>query len=481
MANAVDALRKCADQLRVLGSTSTGLQVAEIATEACKAIREANWPDSDLQKSSFQGLSAALSDLAADLPEGSRLCAQGLIFAAETLAAAVQAGSASLKVGLGSELLSRQLAEPSEPGALTTSSVELTRLQCVEILAAGFFGLVSRSYFGEWRKRGVDEDPLDMSIFCFLKLWAYDCGKWNTKNFVLMGVLLYFYQASLLGNETLQVEKLTITRKAIGPNVAPDEHTIFCPFDLQQDGVSIHDFPDAAQHLQADFANEYLGGGVMSGGGSQEESMFVDFTELLATLLVVERMRPFEAVEIHGPKKFVEQNMMAARHLHKKDQFCRPVAEVGGPITTVAFDALCFNSHGTVTKWDQYKPPQLQRELRKCQAALGLPDAVVPSGTRRSFVSGNWGCGAFRGDLELKCVLQWISCSMEPSMTGLVYCPFDQHRQLTKAGLTKLVERLQGKAAVRTVLELLLRDDFQRASSTFAYLLEKLDAIDCGR
>ena len=36
--------------------------------------------------------------------------------------------------------------------------------------------------------------------------------------------------------------------------------------DLQSDGTSIHDFTGHA-HLQADCANEYLGGGVLSGGG----------------------------------------------------------------------------------------------------------------------------------------------------------------------------------------------------------------------
>lgn len=39
----------------------------------------------------------------------------------------------------------------------------------------------------------------------------------------------------------------------------------FCPVQLEQDGVSIHVF-QGEKHLQADFANAYLGGGVLGGG-----------------------------------------------------------------------------------------------------------------------------------------------------------------------------------------------------------------------
>lgn len=30
----------------------------------------------------------------------------------------------------------------------------------------------------------------------------------------------------------------------------------------------------------------------------------------------------------------------------------------------------------------------------------------------KSIVSGNWGCGAFNGDLHLKFIIQWLACSM---------------------------------------------------------------------
>lgn len=265
-----------------------------------------------------------------------------------------------------------------------------------------------------------------------------------------------------------------ITRKAIDNHaIVVPETMFFCPFDLQQDKVSIHEFVGEA-NLQADFANAYLGGGVLSGGGSQEESMFVEFTELLVTMFLVEKMHPFEAVEIAGAKKYVEHNMMGARHLERSEQFCRPV-DNGPEITTVALDAICFNRHGGVNKNQQYEPTHLLREVRKCLAATGLPTREDLSGRKRNFVTGLWGCGAFRGDMELKCIIQWVCCSIDPSVEKVVFCPWDQHAFLEGKGLLQLVDQLQGKVSVKKVLELLVEDqEYLSARSTFLYLLEKL-------
>merc|ERR1712157_188568 len=109
--------------------------------------------------------------------------------------------------------------------------------------------------------------------------------------------------------------------------------------------------------------------------------------------------------------------------------------------------------------------------MRKCSVALRMPSQVNQA-TMRSFVSGMWGCGAFRGDPELKCIIQWMSCSVEPSVQKLIFCPFDQHDQLVRSGLAELIGKLEGKIAVQRVLKLLTEDpDYLQTSSTFQYLL----------
>lgn len=40
----------------------------------------------------------------------------------------------------------------------------------------------------------------------------------------------------------------------------------------------------------------------------------------------------------------------------------------------------------------------------------------------KSVVTGNWGCGAFGGDLRLKFLIQWLACSL--AKKEMIYCPF---------------------------------------------------------
>lgn len=36
--------------------------------------------------------------------------------------------------------------------------------------------------------------------------------------------------------------------------------------------------------------------------------------------------------------------------------------------------------------------------------------------------TGNWGCGAFGGDLRIKFLVQWVACSLVG--LDMIYCPF---------------------------------------------------------
>lgn len=36
--------------------------------------------------------------------------------------------------------------------------------------------------------------------------------------------------------------------------------------------------------------------------------------------------------------------------------------------------------------------------------------------------TGNWGCGAFKGDVKLKFIIQWIACTLAKKV--MHYCPY---------------------------------------------------------
>lgn len=125
--------------------------------------------------------------------------------------------------------------------------------------------------------------------------------------------------------------------------------------------------------------------------------MFTECPELLACIYITEKMEPYEAVEIQGARRRVEHTM--GSRLLWPLQHCRAMERQGERIVAVALDAVSYRRRGAEK---QYWPDYIRQDLRKCRAAL------LPTGScERSFVTGLWGCGAFRGDPELKLIIQW--------------------------------------------------------------------------
>ena len=77
----------------------------------------------------------------------------------------------------------------------------------------------------------------------------------------------------------------------------------------------------------------------------------------------------------------------------------------------VAMDALCMTPN---TK--QFHVPAMMRELVKAYVAFkdDEEESVTDHSkeTRRPVSTGNWGCGTFGGDPQLKFILQWMACTV---------------------------------------------------------------------
>merc|ERR1712232_233259 len=61
---------------------------------------------------------------------------------------------------------------------------------------------------------------------------------------------------------------------------------------------------DSENNLQADFANQYLGGGALRGGNVQEEIRFAICPECFVGMLFCERLEDNEAIFITGTQQF---------------------------------------------------------------------------------------------------------------------------------------------------------------------------------
>ncbi|KAH9361598.1 hypothetical protein HPB48_001475 [Haemaphysalis longicornis] len=207
---------------------------------------------------------------------------------------------------------------------------------------------------------------------------------------------------------------------------------------------------------QVDFANKFIGGGVLGGGCVQEEIRFMICPEMIVSRLFTEALSPREVLVITGAEQYNVTSGYAG-----KDSWHRRCTEV------VAMDALCF-----VKPYEQYRPPNIRRELNKAYCGFMCPEK--PPAERSAIATGNWGCGAFRGDPQLKAIIQLMAASA--AGRRLAYFTFGDKR-LCK-NLSAMYDFLKGRRlTVGDLYELLvkysqhrLQQAGQSNTSLFEYL-----------
>jgi poly(ADP-ribose) glycohydrolase len=226
-------------------------------------------------------------------------------------------------------------------------------------------------------------------------------ARWPAELAKLRCVLTYFDRiAEATPRGRLTIERLVAAGRTAAQWAA--EPSPLLPLTVDAEGS----IEDAHGCRQVDFANRYLGGGVLSGGCVQEEIRFAVAPELCVAMIASPVMQAEEAIVVYGAERFA-QTQGYAQSLQHVGPFADPCAraEDGTPdIELVAIDAVDYRRRDATA---QYTEAVILRELGKARSgflrdARGLPIA-----------SGNWGCGAFGGDPPLKAVLQWLAASAE--------------------------------------------------------------------
>lgn len=177
---------------------------------------------------------------------------------------------------------------------------------------------------------------------------------------------------------------------------------------------------DAPGQWQADFANKNIGGGVLGHGAVQEEILFCIFPELIVTRLFVETLLPNEALLMIGAERYSQHKgyastfRFAGPYYDNTPVVAKALSNSGGygghgfyrDRTIFAFDALHFK-HGSEDQ--QFRPELIHRELFKSFVAFKPPpatDVIAPP-----VATGNWGCGVFLGDKDLKAAIQLLAAA----------------------------------------------------------------------
>ncbi|CAE8600533.1 unnamed protein product [Polarella glacialis] len=339
-----------------------------------------------------------------------------------------------------------QGVSPSSP-----LSLSLTRRQCAALLAASLF-------------RALPPTDSQQAV----------CSGWLPDfdlSFVLarakektLCLLCYFVRVTTSSeaylNEVVSFARRSVDGQALGSDFwrAFLRDSPLGPAEIS-DGCIEHSWGN----LQADFANKYLGGGALHGGNVQEEIRFAICPECFVGMLFCSKMLPNEAIYIVGTQQFSNYTgyggsfrfsgpYQEQESIHRADARNRR-----GPCI-VAFDALCHPGE------KQYSEQLIIRELVKAFVAC-QGDPEENSGERQNgFATGNWGCGVFGGDPQLKSMIQWIAASA--AGRDLVYHPFGDKRV---DGLQAVIQALRSRKASCSDLYELLQGN--RPNTTFQRIL----------
>ena len=279
----------------------------------------------------------------------------------------------------------------------TSDSVTLTKAQICCLLAHMFFGS-----FWNWNNWNTQRgNPKIQEILNFQNLLCFQDSVNAHKMFCIFN-----YFEKMMNIESLNPEKfcqkVEFVRKAENSPRTIEKwlqsNKKLTNVKIYESGVMEDFTPPKSMHV--DFANKFIGGGALTRGAVQEEIRFFMSPECLCSLLIFESFEDNEIGYITGTEKInkiegYSQNMRFAGDYDKKN-YENPMDD-----TILVLDAIHFKNPR-----DQYAEHHILRELNK--AFLGFDYSEKE---KENIITGKWGCGAFKGDPQLKFVIQWLACS----------------------------------------------------------------------
>jgi poly(ADP-ribose) glycohydrolase len=306
------------------------------------------------------------------------------------------------------------------------SSVSMTQKQAACLLANAFFCTFPQPA------------TLKLLDFSFMGLhWQPSCGKEELRLGKFDCIFNYFRRVL----EHMPCGTITFHRQVIDVKKLPAwskcETKILAKLRVSADGRML---TDASRMLCVDFANKFIGGGVLGNGCDQEDITFLHCPELIVSRLFTEEFDDNEALIVKGFERFnncigyMESFCWAGNHVDTSpcDRWGRRISEL------VAIDSLVLQGY---TVHQQLSKIYLKRELNK--AYCGFCGPASP-GKLCTVATGSWGCGARGGDPIVKALIQLMAASV--AQRPVFYFTFDDqilaadineiHQTLIKEGFT---------------------------------------------
>ena len=164
-----------------------------------------------------------------------------------------------------------------------------------------------------------------------------------------------------------------------------------------------------------DFANKYIGGGVLNGGCVQEEIFFAIDPEAIVSMFFMEVMDDCDSIGIFNTIMYSKYKGYGYSFTYDGSLIDEktPIEKIKQH-RIIAIDAISFSSYSPYIFKHADKIQEINRDLHKAYVGFSFAndnkdekDKDIP----KTIATGNWGCGAFNGNHELKFIQQWLAAS----------------------------------------------------------------------
>ena len=274
----------------------------------------------------------------------------------------------------------------------TTGSIILTRKQVALIFILGFFDIFA----------------MDMKKMCVY--YRYDFSPIYDAN---KGVCLekgrsFINYMTIIGkwleeNNPILEEKVTYIREKKDFSIKDFDNMKLYEIEIDTKKSLF----DSEASFCIDFANRYIGGGALQRGCVQEEILFAVEPEAIVSMFLMERMDLNDAIRIDNLIQFSKYSGYGGSFKYEESLIKNIKDEKLIKHNIIAIDAICKFGGGLLDKDD------IERDIIKAYVGFNLVNYEEEgvSKMKKTISTGNWGCGAFGGDFELKFLQQWLASS----------------------------------------------------------------------
>ena len=272
----------------------------------------------------------------------------------------------------------------------TTDKIILTRKQVALIFILGFFEIFERGQ----GKLNTNER------FSFYNILSSSRGADFSKGRCFLNYLTVIGKWIEEKNPILE-EKVAYIRENRKFNIKDyiDKQKL-CEIEINEKGSLFES--DAS--FCVDFANKYIGGGALSGGCVQEEILFAVEPEAIVSIFLMQKMDNNDAIRIDNLIQY--SNYSGYGYTFKFEENAIKNNEKLIKHNIIAIDAVCSSRGGLDEE-------SVERDLIKAFIGFNLVnfDDKEIEKKKKIISTGNWGCGAFGGDFELKFIQQWLAAT----------------------------------------------------------------------